>query len=187
MSLPHGGLKGRKVDLLHRPLVGIGRVGHAIDLLVVQCVVLDRGDDVLALDSLDLGHCGLAGQIRVFAVVFEVAAVQRAARDVDTRRELDVDALLPCLPPDLCSDRIFRIAIPARGLRDAVGKRGRAGLPVADTCTCVVEHQLGDAQRGHGRDVVSGAVVAEVATAVELGNLLVERHRLDELVAALIR
>ena len=56
--------------------------------------------DLLALQALDeLGH-HLAGEDRVLALVLEVAAVARLARDVDAAAERDVVLLIAQFPAD---------------------------------------------------------------------------------------
>src|SRR3954454_17855506 len=104
MSLRYRGLVGRKVDLLHRPLVGVGGVRHPVGLLIVEREVLHGRGYVLALDSLDLRGAGLPGQVGVFAGVLEVAAAERRARYVYAGCELDVDPLVPGLPADRRAD-----------------------------------------------------------------------------------
>jgi hypothetical protein len=65
VTLRDGSLEGRQVDLVHRPVVDVGRLVVAVRLRVVRHEVLDGGDHVLALDSLDPGNGRLPREIRV--------------------------------------------------------------------------------------------------------------------------
>jgi hypothetical protein len=61
-------------------------------LLVVQRVVLDGGDDALGLNALDIRNHDGGVQEGILGEIFEVAAGQRRAGDVDAGAEQEMDA-----------------------------------------------------------------------------------------------
>ena len=85
LAFLHRCFEGRQIDFAQGPLVNAGVDLVAVLLLVVQCVVLDVGDDALALDALNVGHGQPADEEGVFAVGLERAAVLRHAGDVHVR------------------------------------------------------------------------------------------------------
>ena len=55
-------------------LVHIGACHHALELLVVSCVVLQRSSYAQALDTLDVGSRHFPGKHRIFREVLEIPA-----------------------------------------------------------------------------------------------------------------
>ena len=85
-------LEREQVGLAHR-LRGDGHVERrAQRLLVVHRIMLDGRDDVVGLDAVDQRAGHRAGEQRVFADIFEVAAVPRLAREVHAARQHGVVA-----------------------------------------------------------------------------------------------
>ena len=74
-----GDLEGQQVALAQGGLVQLGVMHEAAGFLGVEGEVLDGRDDVAALDAGHLGPDDLAGQQRILAGIFEVAAVARLA------------------------------------------------------------------------------------------------------------
>ena len=74
MGVLDGGLEGGEVDLVQGALADGDVDTVALELFVVDDEVLDGGDDAFGLDALDIADGHLAGEERVFAVTFEVAA-----------------------------------------------------------------------------------------------------------------
>jgi hypothetical protein len=72
----------------------------AVILLVIGGEVFHGGDDAFALHAANIGGGGLAGEIRIFAEVFEVAAIHGGAVDVDTGTEEEIDAAGARVLPD---------------------------------------------------------------------------------------
>ena len=131
-------LIGGGVDLVQGPLVDIRGVGHAVYLLAVGHVVLDRGDHRVGLESLHLGGRALSGQERVLTHVLEVAPVDRQAVDLDARGELDVYALVPGLPAQRGAELALERGVPAGGLGDRRRERRRVDLVVSHSLAGVV-------------------------------------------------
>ena len=178
-------VKRREIDLLHGPLAGVRGVGHAVGLLVVERVVLDRRDHVLRLDPLDDPGARLPGQVRVLAGVLEVAPVQWIARDVDAGSEQHVHALGERLAAEDGSVLLRQLRIPGRGERDAVGERRGQRLLIAHAGGRVVQDQRRDAQRGVCRDVAGRRRVrrgrVELPLARDHRDLVGRRHRAEQL------
>jgi hypothetical protein len=109
---------------MQRPCIDLGADRHAFGLLVVGGEVFDCGHHALALHALDVGHGRARGEFGIFAVVLEVAATQRRARDVHRRTENDI---LP-VPLGLASDgrahAFHQRGIEGRGQEHARGKGG---------------------------------------------------------------
>ena len=136
-------LEGEQVAFPQRRLAD-PRVHHeAAGLLCVQGEMLDRRDDVVRLDALDRFPGDHAGEQRVLAQIFEVAAAPGIARQVDAARQHDVEALGPRLAADHRAALIGELGIEARGQRQARRQCG-CGIPLA------LLDLVGDAQAGIG-------------------------------------
>ena len=77
VRLLHGRLERRQIDLVQRALVDRRVDAVALVLLVVGGEMLHRRNHAFALHALDIGDAQLPGEIRIFAVAFEVAPPQR--------------------------------------------------------------------------------------------------------------
>ena len=110
LALQHGDLEGEQVGLAHDARAHLHVADVAPGLLIVDGVVLEISDDLLALLALDhLGH-HLAGEDRIFSEILEVPSVARLAHQVDAATERGV------VPAD-------------RGARDRSGRRTRGPVP----------------------------------------------------------
>ena len=161
------GLEGGQVDLVQRACIDLGADGLALGLLVVHREVLDRGDDTLALYALDVSHGHARGELGILAEVFEVAAVERRANDVDRGSEEHVLAVRLRLARDGRADPRRELGSEGRGEQGAGGKgRGLAN-----------PHPDGAVGHAQGRDVQPRHADRVEAGARHERDLLVERHR----------
>ena len=69
----------------------------AVELLIVEGVVLYGSDDALGLDTPNERRHESAVEIRIFRKVLEVAAANGRAGDVDAGTEEEVDAAGACV------------------------------------------------------------------------------------------
>ena len=110
-----GDLEALEVDLT----LGAGAddrvVAGAVGLLVVVGEVLDGGTDIVLLDTADIGGGRLAGDDRVFGIVFEVTAVQRVAVDVQGRGQEHVGAVFMDFLTDGLADVLDEFLVPGGG------------------------------------------------------------------------
>ena len=79
VGLGDGGFEGGQIDFAHGALVHVGAGVVAIELLIVERVVLDGGDDALGLHALNEGNHQGGVQERIFGKVLEVAAAEAAS------------------------------------------------------------------------------------------------------------
>ena len=84
LTLLHGSLESRQIDFIESAVIDNHICGVAVHLLVVEGIVLHAGSYAIALHTLDVGHHHLCCQIRVFAHILKVAAVERSAVNVHT-------------------------------------------------------------------------------------------------------
>src|SRR5580704_13884374 len=131
MPLLHGDFKGGKIDLTHGALVNNGIRVVAVELGIISHEMFGRRAHSLALHSLDVSHRNLPSEIRIFAHVFEVAAIHRRAIDVEARPEHEVNSpgagVSPYLDPFLLGKR----GIPGGGQRNSACHYGRGWFGVA--------------------------------------------------------
>ena len=103
----------------------------AVELGIIPHEMFGRRAHSLALHSLDVSHCNLPSEIRIFAHVFEVAAIHRRAIDVEARPEHEVNSpgagVSPYLDPFLLGKR----GIPGGGQRNSACHYGRGWFGVA--------------------------------------------------------
>ena len=82
----NGALEGRQVNLAPRALVYYRVRSDATRLLVVQHIVLRRRYDILGLDRRDNRRGHPRAEVGVLAAaIFEIATIERNARDVEPR------------------------------------------------------------------------------------------------------
>ena len=93
-------MEGEQIGLLHGAFGDDGIDEVAAGFLVVHGVVLDVADDVLGLLALHQIADDGSGEERIFAGVFEGAAVARLAGEVDSAAESHVEALRAQLAAD---------------------------------------------------------------------------------------
>ena len=182
LALLDGDLEGLALELVKRALVDVLGDRVAVRLLAVLGVVLRRCDHVVLLDPLDLGGGGRPREVRILAERLEVAPVHRHSGEVEVGRQHDVDPLVPGFPAERVAEAPLQGRIPGRGLSDRGRKGCRVRLAVSDARAGVVQGQVGDAEGRVRRDVTGHPVVDEdVAVAVDHCDLLVERHRGEQL------
>ena len=140
-----------EINLVDRTLVGIGTRAVAVVFLLVQGKMLDGRHHSLFLHAADIGRSCLAGQIGVFAVVFEVASAKGAAIDVHARAQHDLHAVGLGSATDASTHLPHRIAVPA-------GRSGySAGIEGAlDILTVYISHSLRAVGHAEGRDSKPG-------------------------------
>ena len=180
-ALLHGGLECRKVDLVQSPVVDLHVDRQTTRLLIVQRKVFHARRDAVLLHLLHVGHDHARSKVRVFAHVFEVAAVERRAVDVHARAQQHV--LLPVaglLADRLPVERRHR-GVPRRGkARQRRKGRTRVVRPArlvpfvpknlrADAVRTVRAPHLGDTQARNTRR-------REFRLCVQHGDLLFKRH-----------
>ncbi len=90
-----GQLERQQVRLPRRLIADLDVDGETVGLLVVEGIVLQGRDDIVRLNALDLVAIDGAGQQRVLAAIFEIAAVPRLTRQVDAAGQLHVKARHP--------------------------------------------------------------------------------------------
>mmetsp|Transcript_9895 Transcript_9895/g.27911 ORF Transcript_9895/g.27911 Transcript_9895/m.27911 type:complete len:266 (-) Transcript_9895:188-985(-) len=183
----NGALKWRIVHLKQSTLINVLAHSHAVRLLAVADEMLAAGDDVVLLDAdgdrlrEDVSEVGVLPR-----QVFEVAAIDWHARQVQARSKLHVGALLPELPPHGGAPSVDRLGVPRRRHGHGPGPRGRRGPReglVAEPLRPVVQVERRDAQAGDARDVAH--VGAGHAGAVQHLHLLQNAHLPKELVGTI--
>ena len=118
------GLEGGQVQFTQRAIAD--RLVHvqAVGLLAVRGEMLGAGRHVGFLHALDVADGLLGGEHRVLAHVFEVAAAQRAALDVDRGPQDHVLAAASRLLAQRHAGRIGQVGVPGGGKRRAGGQVG---------------------------------------------------------------
>ena len=107
--------EGREVDFAQRALGDVGGYAQAVGFLVVGREVLERGAHALGLHAGDDADCLMAGQIRVFGPVFEAAAAERVALDVDAGTEDDGHLLLDAFLAHGFAHPVDELGVPGAG------------------------------------------------------------------------
>ena len=107
--------EGREVDLAQRPLGDVGADAQAVGLLIVGGKVLERGAHALGLHAGDDTYGLMAGQIWVFGPVFEAAAAERVALDVDAGAEDDGHLLLDAFLAHGFAHPVDELGVPGAG------------------------------------------------------------------------
>ena len=121
VPLGDGCLKGRQVDFAHGPLVHVGADVVPVVLLIVQGIMLDRGDNALGLNALDKGNHKGRIQIGILGEVLEVAAGYGRSGDVDPRAEQEIDAAGTRILAQAFADLARQLRVPRGGQRNAAG------------------------------------------------------------------
>ena len=116
--------EGRQINLAHGARGDRGADAQTVGLLVVGGEVLQRGAHALGLHALDDADGGVAGQVRVLAPVFEAAAAERVALDVDAGAEDDGHLLLDAFLTHRLADAFDEFRVPRAG---HAGRRREAG------------------------------------------------------------
>ena len=149
--------EGREVDLAQRPLGDVGADAQAVGLLIVGGKVLERGAHALGLHAGDDTYGLMAGQIRVFGPIFEAAAAERIALDVDAGTEDDGHLLLDAFLRHGLADLVDELGVPGAGQagrrREASGRHGIVQIGFAgagcqgfaQSVRAIGDHVAGDA------------------------------------------
>ncbi len=180
-ALLHGRAERRQVDLAQRALTDRFVHVQAVGLLVVRGEMLGACGHVGFLHAVDDGGALHGGQQRVFAHVFEIAAAQRAAFDVDRGAQNHVFAAPARLLPERFAGEMGERGIPCGG-------HGRSARQVGHGVACVVPrrpvavmgvraHTHRAVVEDHGRDAQPlHALRVKQGGAVDHANLLFERQ-----------
>ena len=111
---------------------GVGRDARVVivaaGLEIVQGVMLDRRDDRIGLDAGDLRADHRAGEKRVLAAIFEIAAIPRVANEVHAAGQHDVEAGGAGFGADHPASGKTHRRVPARRGGEAGGEGGALAL-----------------------------------------------------------
>ncbi len=152
VALDDGGLEGGQIDFAHGALVHVDAGVVAIELLVVEGVVLDGGDDALGLNALNERNDDGRVEVRVFGKVFKVAAADGRAGNVDAGAEEEIDVAGAGIFAEAFAEVARKIGIPGSGQRHAAGIGG-GGSPGAHADRGIGHFEAGQADDGHGMGV----------------------------------
>ena len=146
-----GDLERQQVGFTQRRFAQIRADHHAPRFLAVGDEMLDGRDDALRLNAGDRMAGQLAGEQRVFADVFEIAAAARFADQVRATCKLHVEALGLRLASDQCATVVCELAVERRAQQQRAGQtRGMVArahaADIADPETGVGLLHGGDAQ-----------------------------------------
>jgi hypothetical protein len=191
-------------------LVDLDAGPEPLVLLVVDHVVLGHGDHVVRLDRLGYRDPHHSGEVRVLGEVLEVAAGDRGPVQAHAGALHDVLAQRRRLRPDDVPVEAGELEVEAGGEADRHrqrrGRRARGPVAHADTDRPIGDPESRNPQLLDRRDVpldpdlggklvhvrpglrslrADGVDVDRLHRAVQLGDLLLERHRLDELLGPL--
>ncbi len=119
-------LEGQQIGHARLVVVEVRADEMAAGFLGVDGVVLDRRDDVVRLDTGNFGADNGAGQQRVFAAIFEIAAVSRFAQQIDAARQHDIEAGIARFGTDHGAALIGQVGVPGR--RSGQTRRQRCPL-----------------------------------------------------------
>ncbi len=177
IGLRHRRLERREIDLAQGALVDVHVDRAAIPFLVVAGVMLDRGSDSPALDSLHVRDGHAAGEMRILAEALEIAAAERRAVNVDAGTEKNVPARRARLVAQRLADLVHEFRIPGRGHRDIRGEARRLHAP-ADPVRAI-----GDPQRRNAEPREIHRLPAVLPG--EQIDLFLQRHAREQIVDAL--
>ena len=190
LTLLHGSLEGRQVDLMQ------GTVGDddvhlmTIFLVVVQGVVLHTGSDTLRLEASDVWHYHPGCQPGVFAHILEVTASKRCAIDVHARTEHHAFVAVESLLAQALAIEAGHTGIPGGG-KTGKGWEGHARVVgLSGLYPLIPEHVRTHAMRAVVCPEVRESEAfhtrrREFRLRMNDGNLLVERHATQGIVDAL--
>jgi len=176
-------LERQQMQLAQRAFVDHRVRDEAVRLLVVGGEVLDRRDDLLILRAAGARRDEQAGEHRVFAHVFEGAAVAQFAREIHAAAEAFGEADRAQLFRDVRTVVVGELFVPARGERD--GRRHRRRVVFDDAAVHRLIHAggrigdvvVGNAESRNAGDIAGAAERAGLrADAVDHLDLLVLRH-----------
>ena len=118
----------QQIGHAHRRIADHRVDGVPVRLLIVDRVMLDRGDDVIGLDAGDLVADDRAGEQRILPAIFEIAAVARIAQQIDAAREHDVEARIMRFAADHRAAGVRQFGVPGCRRSDTGGQGGSLAL-----------------------------------------------------------
>ncbi len=149
VALLHSGLERRQINFTQGALAYLDITLPAIDFFVITGEMLDAGGCTRALHSQDITNRHPAGEERVFAEVFSVAATQWRTLDIDRRPEQNLASHLFVVGfiTDGRGGLPDQGRVPSRRHYDAAGEsRGGAAVGFADAADASAG--IGHAHRG---------------------------------------
>ena len=180
-TLLDGRLEGRKVDLVQGPVIHDDIDAVTVYLLVVQREVLDTGRHAVLLHALHIGHDHARRKIGILAHIFEVAAIERRAADIDARAEQHVLLAVAGLLADGLAVEGRHLGIPRRR-KARQSRESRTGvIRPAGLVPLVPQHLGTDAVRAvrtpqFGNAETRNSRRGEFRLRMQHGNFLFERH-----------
>ncbi len=185
-----GGAEGREINFAKGAVVHVDIDAVAFGFLVVGGEMLDAGADALGLFAANVIDGDARSEERIFAEVFEVAAAEGRALNVDAGAEHDVFAALLGFLADDGAVLVGEFGIEGGGQADGGGHGGGEIVAVlevfevlpdffADAEGAVVHPEFGNAEARHAGDGESGLGVTE-------GDLFFEREARKQVVDALV-
>src|SRR2546430_10589720 len=98
MTILHGNLEWKRVDLLQGPFVELYVDLEPVLLLCIHIVVFGGGDDRIALDALDVASRHLSRKPRILPKRLEQTTERWNARDIQPWTKQDIESRRPRLP-----------------------------------------------------------------------------------------
>ena len=171
VALGDGGFKGRQVDLAQGALVDVGADVVAVVLLVVHGIVLDGGDDALGLHPLNVRNHQAGVEEGILGEVFEVAAGDGRAGDVDPWAEQEVDTAGSGILAQALAQLAGELRVPGGGQGDAA-RVGGGGSPGADADRGIGHLEAGqiDGRQGMGVHTIDAAQQIDFLFQGEFGH-----------------
>ena len=161
LGLIDGQFETCQIDLAKRALIHDRVHRHSALLLGVDREVLDTGIYALALNSLHIGGCHLARQIRVFGKIFEVTSAKRTSLNVHAGAEQNIDAhslgFLAQRDAYLCAKLLVPAARHCRGSRKARCRKRCVEAEVVSRA-CLSSESVRAVGHDHRRNIESGNI-----------------------------
>ena len=151
-------LEAGQVNFPQGALVHDGIRGHAAQLLTVHRKVLGTGGNAVFLDAADVGRSHLTGKVGVLREIFEVAAAQGAALDVQAGAQQHRHALCRGFLAHGCAHSLAQCRVPAVGHGGRGGKAGGGHTGVQAQMVGrarLLAHAVGAVRQGNGRDALA--------------------------------
>ena len=180
-ALLHGRLECGKIDFIKRTIVDdhVGRM--PVDLLIVQCIMLDAGGHAVPLHALHVRHDHPGRQIGVLAHILEIPAVERRAIDIHAGTQQHVFLAIARLLADRTAVEFRHFGIPGSG-QTRQRRKGHAGVVApAGLVPFVPQHFGTNAVRAVGRPDFGNAQPrharrAELGLRMNHGDFLAQGH-----------
>ena len=113
LCLPHGSFEGWQVDFVQGSRIDQRINNHALGFLIVHGEVFNAGARAGRLHAGDKGDGHGAGQIRVFAVIFEITAAKRASLNIDPGAQQNGNVFRLTFATNCDTDLGNQVRIPA--------------------------------------------------------------------------